>query len=83
MQCEEELRDAIKHGVPAGKLAKAAERVRSAKLEVGKALEFALTQKRLKGASVDIELETLMRDTTRWKNLFTEEIIELYRTGLL
>jgi hypothetical protein len=83
LQREEELRNAIKQGASARKLAKAAEAVRTAKLEVGKALEFALTQKRLKGASVDTELETLKHDTARWENMFTEEIIELYRTGSL
>ena len=80
LQREEELRQAIKDGASAGKLAKAAERVRTAKLDVGKALDFGLTQKQLKGASVDDELKNLKRDIARWENMFTDEIIDLYRT---
>jgi hypothetical protein len=80
LQREEELRDAIKRGASAGKLAKAAERVRAAKLDIGKALDFALTQKQLKGDSVDAELKELKRDIARWENMFTDEIIEAYRT---
>jgi hypothetical protein len=80
LQREEELRHAIKHGASARKLKKAAERVRTAKLDVGKALEFVLTEKQLKGASVDADLKDLKRDTARWENMFADEIIELYRT---
>jgi cytosine/adenosine deaminase-related metal-dependent hydrolase len=71
LQREDELRHAIKHGAWAGKLAKAAEGVRAAKLDVGKALEFAITQKRLKGASVDAELKDLKREIARWESMFT------------
>ena len=80
LQREEELRQAINHGASARKLTKAAERVRAAKLDIGKALEFVLTEKQLKGASVDADLKDLQRDTARWENMFTDEIIELYRT---
>ena len=83
MQREEELRQAIVHSASTHKLSKAAERVRKAKLEVAKALEFGLTQKKSKGVSVDTELETLNRDTARWETMLTEQIIELYRTGPL
>jgi len=83
LQREEELRQAIVHGASTHKLSKAAERVRSAKLDVAKALEFGLTQKKSKGGSVDTELETLKRDTTRWENMLTEQIIEIYRAGPL
>ena len=79
VQREEELRQTIRDGASAAKLAKAAERVRTAKMDIAKALEFALTQKRMKGVLVHAELITLERDTERWKNMLTEQIIELYR----
>ena len=81
LQREDELRQAIVQDASTHKLSKAAEGVRSAKLDVAKALEFALTQQQLKGAPVENELKTLKRDTTRWEHMFVEEIIELYRTG--
>ena len=83
MQREEELRQAIQQGASTHKLSKAAERVRTAKLDVAKALEFGLSQKKSKGGSVDIELEILKRDTARWETMPTEQIIELYQTGPL
>jgi len=83
LQCEEELRHAIQHDASTHKLKKAAERVRTAKLDVAKSLEFALTQQQLKGGPVETELETLKRDTTRWETMLTEEIVERYRGGPL
>ena len=80
LQREEELRQAITQGASASKLTKAAESVRTAKLDIGKALDFVLTQKRLKDASVDAELKDLKRDIAHWENMFAEEIIELYRS---
>ena len=83
MQREEELRQAIQQGASTHKLSKAAERVRTAKLDVAKALEFGLGQKKSKSGSVDIELEILKRDTARWETMPTEQIIELYQTAPL
>jgi hypothetical protein len=79
LQREEELRNALKHGATEHKVAKAAERIRVAKQNLVKALKFALAEKKLTGTSDDGRVASLDREATLWKEMSTDEIIELYR----
>ena len=77
---KEELRHAIKHNATPGKVAKAAERVRTAKLHLIKALQHSLAEQKLTDPSVTDQLENLQRETEHWERLSTDEIIERYNT---
>jgi len=78
-QREEELRNALRHAATAHKIAKAAERIREAKLHQVKALKFALAEKKLTGGSDEARLASLEREATLWAKMSTDEIVELYR----
>ena len=77
---EEELRHALKSPEQRAKILKAAERLRSAKLHLSKALHFALVEKRLTDPSMGEQaLENLKQEAEFWKNVSPEDIVERYR----
>jgi len=79
LQKEEELRHAIRHTSPPAKLAKAAERVRTAKLHLIKAIQSGLAERRLSDALPDAQLANLQRESEFWEQRPVEEIVEQYK----
>lgn len=76
---EEELRHALRHDATPGKITKAADRVRVAKLHLIKALQSALTERKLTDTSVDNQLANLQQDAARWHQISCDEIVESYK----
>jgi hypothetical protein len=79
LQREEELRNALRHGASAHKVAKCAERIRAAKQHLIKAQRFVLAEKQLTGVTDKPRLASLQREETLWKSMTTDEIIDVYR----
>ncbi|MEN6307277.1 MAG: hypothetical protein ABFD91_05920 [Anaerohalosphaeraceae bacterium] len=80
-QKEEELRHAIKHGFNPEKLAKAAEKVRTAKLYLIKALRQSLESicKEDDKPDVSVRLKNINQEEEEWISVSVDEIIERYR----
>ena len=74
---EDELRHALKHKHTPGKIAKAAERVKVAKLHLIKALQHSLAELLLIDPSVVDQLTNLQRESELWSSISTDEIIKL------
>jgi hypothetical protein len=77
---KEELRHALKHDATGGKIAKAAEGVRNAKLQLIKALHQSLSEQKMTDRSVTDQLKTLQRESELWKRISTDEIIKRNKT---
>jgi len=77
-QKEEELRHAIMHNAPPAKLAKAAERVRTAKLHLIKAFRSGLVEQHLSDPVPDDQLANLERESEFWHRRSVDEIVEQY-----
>jgi hypothetical protein len=75
---KEELRHALKHNATPDKAAKAAKRVRVAKLHLIKALQSALAEQKLADPSITDQIENLHRESDHWERISTDEIIERY-----
>ena len=76
---EEELRHALRHGEPSSKLAKTAQRVRTARLQRIKALQSALADRHPHDPSPEHQLAELAHEAELWEQRSAQEIIEQYR----
>jgi hypothetical protein len=77
----EELRNLLRHNAPPSKIAKAAERVRMAKLHLIKALRFALADRHPSDPAPEDQLSNLDRESSFWESRPANEIIEQYNRG--
>ncbi len=81
-QREEELRHALRHDESARKISKAAERLRTAKLHLFKALCAGLKDRYFGQAMPEDEWANLERQFASWESYSGEEIIEQYKVGV-
>ena len=77
---KEELRHALQHNFPPNKLAEAAERVRTAKLHLIKALRAALTDRPPVDPLPDDQLANLESESDFWEGCSANKIIEEYKS---
>ena len=78
---EQELQHAIRTALPREQLARAAESVRTAHLSLLKAELYWVEDAKVVGRDVDARISNIQRDTQRWTERSTDEILHDYTTA--